>query len=236
MNSKNKLIYSVICLIIVVGTIVALIAGFNVEKNYKQNQKIEIYLGRKVEFDKISQIADEVFGKNKATVQIVEIYNESVQISAVEISEEQKNNLVEKINNLYKDENATDTKNLSGSENTEDTVDTEATGTEVAQTSESLIDASTIKIISIGDVKTWDVVKPYIFPVIITLIVALVYVAVKNWKNNVIKKVLALIMYVIVAELTLFALFAIVRFPIGTFTPVLMLATFVLTVWCKNRD
>ena len=236
MNSKNKLIYSVICLIIVVGTIVALSAGFNVEKNYKHNQKIEIDLGREVELDKISQITDEVFGKNKATVQIVEIYNESVQISAVEISEEQKNNVVEKINNLYKAENATETQISSETENIEDQVHTEDTQTEVAQTSESLIDASTVKIITIGDVKVWDVVKPYIFPIIITLIVTLVYVAVKNWKNDGIKKVLTLVISAIVAELTLFALFAIVRFPIGTFTPVLMLATFVLTVWCKNRD
>ena len=68
------------------------------------HQKIELVIGETVDVTRIQEKADEVFGEGNSVVQIVEVFKDSVQITAKEISEEQKNNLVEKVNELYPQE------------------------------------------------------------------------------------------------------------------------------------
>ena len=102
MKQKNKKIItiSIISLIILIGIVVVGIWGFNKELRFEQSQRIDIYLNQKVDVSKIKGIANEILGINNM-VQTVEIYEDMVTIRAKTISEEQKNNIVNKIKENY---------------------------------------------------------------------------------------------------------------------------------------
>lgn len=102
LTDKNKKIFAIaiIALIIFAGIIVIATVGFNKEQKYLETQSIDIYIEQKVEYSKIKNIANDILGKNN-TVQIIEIYEDMVTIKAKQISEEQKNNIVNKIKENY---------------------------------------------------------------------------------------------------------------------------------------
>ena len=101
-TEKNKTIYmvAIIALIILIGIVVTGILGFNKELRYSESQRIDVYIEQKVDKAKIQEIVDEVIGKNNM-VQTVEIYQDMVTIRAKSISEEQKNDIVNKIKENY---------------------------------------------------------------------------------------------------------------------------------------
>ena len=101
-TEKNKKIcaFILIALIIMAGIIVTIVFGFNKELKYQQSQSVEVYVEQKVDRAKIKEIANEVLGRNNM-VQTIEIYQDMVSISAKNISEEQKNDIVNKIKENY---------------------------------------------------------------------------------------------------------------------------------------
>lgn len=97
---NKKIIIAITALLLVVGVILALTIGFNVELKYKATQRIELSLGKEFEKNDIKNIANEVIGQEN----IVEKINEdedAVAIIAEEISDEQKSEIVNKINEKY---------------------------------------------------------------------------------------------------------------------------------------
>lgn len=102
LTEKNKKIFTIaiIILIIAAGIIVTAVFGFNKELKYSQTQYIDVYVGQEIEQNKIKDIANEVLGRNNI-VQTIEIYKDMVTIRAKSISEEQKNDLVNKIKENY---------------------------------------------------------------------------------------------------------------------------------------
>lgn len=102
LKEKNKKILAIIIisLIIIAGIIVTVILGFNKELKYSQTQSIDIYLEQGFDQSKIKDTANEVLGKDNI-VEVVEIYEDMVTIRAINISEEQKNDLVNKIKENY---------------------------------------------------------------------------------------------------------------------------------------
>lgn len=102
MKQKNiKIITTaIIALIILIGIVVVGIFGFNKELSAEQSQSIEIYVGQSIDEAKIKGIARDILGNN-SIVQTIEIYKDMVTIRANEITEEQKNNIVNKIKENY---------------------------------------------------------------------------------------------------------------------------------------
>jgi preprotein translocase subunit SecF len=111
LTSKNKIIYGLALLIIIVGIIVVVAKGFNVGLDYMPNQKIEIYIGKQFDLKDIKDITNEVFENQKVSIKKVELFEDMVSISSKEITEEQRDNLVQKINEKYELE--TDASNTS---------------------------------------------------------------------------------------------------------------------------
>lgn len=97
---KNKIIVSIIAIIILVGIIIVSTVGFKVNLKYHANKKIEINMNKKFELDDIKKIASDVLDE-KVIAQKVEIYEDAVKIVAEEINEEEKNEIVNKINEKY---------------------------------------------------------------------------------------------------------------------------------------
>lgn len=92
---------ALIVLIIIAGIIMIAVKGFNFDLKYQKAQRVELYLQTEFNTADIKQITDEIFGKQKVMIQKVEVFEDSVSITTSSISEEQKNNLVTKVNEKY---------------------------------------------------------------------------------------------------------------------------------------
>lgn len=101
MKQNNKIGYLIIILVVVVGIIMVALKGFNFELKYQDAKRIEIVLNKDFEESEIKQIAKESFGGQKVLVQKLEIYEDAVTITAKEITDEQKTDLVNKVNEKY---------------------------------------------------------------------------------------------------------------------------------------
>ena len=100
MKKKNVIILAIAMIIVIAGIIVASTIGFNKQLRYQDSQKIDIYVAREVDVDKIKNIANEVLGKQNM-VQTIEIYQDMVTIRAKSISDEQKDSIINKIKENY---------------------------------------------------------------------------------------------------------------------------------------
>jgi len=98
---KNKILYAIIAIIIIVGAVLVYTQGFNFSLKYQNNQKIEIYIGKEFNKQDVKEITDEVFENAPVNIQTVELYKDTVAITAKEITDEQKTSIVEKMNEKY---------------------------------------------------------------------------------------------------------------------------------------
>ena len=98
--NKKILISAIIILIVIIGIIMTIILGFNKEDRFEQAQRIDVYIEEKVDLEKVKAKVNEVLGNNNI-VQVVEVYEDMVTIRAKEITEEQKNEIVNKLKEIY---------------------------------------------------------------------------------------------------------------------------------------
>lgn len=215
-STKNKIIGIVSILLVIIALIVVIVGGFNVERKYQSYKKIKIYVGEEIDIEKIEKIVNDVIGKNKATVQKIEIYNDTFQITAKEMTEEQKNTIVDKVNELYPIE----------------TVDNNAENTETSVR----VKKEDVNIVSASNVRLRDVFKPYIMPLVIATVCIIVYGAIRYRKIGVIRVILETIGVLLGVQILLLSVLAIIRFPMGRFTPALILIAYIMSVlYISNR-
>ena len=105
LNNKNKIMYGIAFLIIIIGVIVIFTKGFTKSLEYGNSQKIEIYIGKEFNTNDIKSMTDEVFEGKQVSIKKVELFKDMVSISAKEISQEQKDAMIEKIKEKYSLEN-----------------------------------------------------------------------------------------------------------------------------------
>lgn len=203
MKQKNiKIIISaIIALIILAGIVVVNIWGFNKELQYEKGQSIEVYLEQKTDIAKIKEIVNNELGtKNK--VQTVEIYEDMVIIRAQSISEEQKNNIVNKIKENYQFEQTAEKTNIKTEPET----------------------------------RIRDMYKKYVIPFIISGGLIVVYMGIRYYKKDIVKVIITTIAIPVVAELVLLSVIAITRIPVGRFTPVLVILTYIASIMHVSNE
>lgn len=101
----KKIIIGLLICLMIAAIIVISTLGYNVGIKYSENIQIDIAIGKNVNIEEIKQIADEVFGKGKSIVQVVDLYNDMVEITVKEATDEQIESLNTKINEKYELEN-----------------------------------------------------------------------------------------------------------------------------------
>lgn len=101
LTKSKKIIIAIIAILMIIATIVVLTIGFNVELKFQDSKKIELYLEKEFEVSDIKQITDEVLQGQKVIIQKVEVYEDMVSITAKEITDEQKNEIINKVNEKY---------------------------------------------------------------------------------------------------------------------------------------
>lgn len=99
---KSKLIQiALITLVLIIGLIMVLTIGFNKELKYKDHVQVQLYLEKEINKADIRNITNEVLAGQEVVIQDVELYNDAVLISTTSISDEQKTNLLNKVNEKY---------------------------------------------------------------------------------------------------------------------------------------
>lgn len=108
----NKIIIAIIVALIIIATIITATIGFEVELKFKDSQKIELYLEKEFEMSDIQNITNEVFKNQKVIIQKIEVYEDALSITASEITEDQKEQIINKVNEKYNTQVSTDQVNI----------------------------------------------------------------------------------------------------------------------------
>lgn len=96
---KNKILCAII-LIIIAGIIMVIVKGFNVENSYKEHYRIIVDMKGQFNNEDVEKITKDIFNED-ITVQKATKMNDFVAISVSSISEENKLELVNKLNEKF---------------------------------------------------------------------------------------------------------------------------------------
>lgn len=192
---KKKILIAVMACIIIVGFAMIGFVGLNFDINYTANKEIDIYLGTQFEISDIRGLVKEVIGNERAVIQKVELYEEIVSIKVKEISDEQIEQLLTKINEKY---------NLE-------------------------IKKDDITITNNPNLRGRELVKPYILPIAISVVLVLVYAGIKFYRVNSIEVISKLIGLNIIAQLFYVSVLAITRLPVNRLTIPVSIAIYIAT-------
>ena len=186
-----------IALVIIAGIVMIAVKGFNFDLKYQDTQRVELYLKTEFKISDIKNITNEVFENQKVMIQKVEVFEDSVSITTTSISDEQKSNLVTKVNEKY--------------------------GTELT--------AEDITIEDIGHTRGRDIIKPYIVPFAIAIVVVLIYLGIRYYKLSTAKVIAKSIGILLLTQIVLFSVIAITRIPIGRLTIPMVILVYLLTLF-----
>lgn len=107
-TKKQKIALILLAIVIIVGIAVTLTVGFNFELKMKDAKKVELYLQNNFEISDIKNITNEVMPDQEVMIQKIEVFEDSVSIISKDITEEQKQKLIEKVNEKYQTELSAD--------------------------------------------------------------------------------------------------------------------------------
>lgn len=97
----KKIVYAVLAVIIIIGIIVIATVGFNVDVIYSNHREVKVYVGKDYNINEVNKIVNEVISDEKVVINNVEKFNDSFVIKAKKISDEQVENLKQKIIERY---------------------------------------------------------------------------------------------------------------------------------------
>lgn len=95
------IVIAIEALVILAGIVIINIMGFNKELRFSQGERIDVYIENEADKAKVKSIVNEVLGNQNNMVQTVEIYQDMVTIRAKEITDDQKNDIVNKLKENY---------------------------------------------------------------------------------------------------------------------------------------
>lgn len=195
-NTKKTLLYIMIAIIIIVGAIMCSLKGFNIELLYSSRQEIMLSHSTELDVAKIEEISKSVLENKKVKVQKLERFGNAVEIISTEITEEEKENIINKVNEEY----------------------------------DSNISNDDINIINVPNTRIRDILKPYILPGIITLVIILLYFVIVYHKIGLKKILLKGILVPIITELTYYSIIAITRIPFGRVVNAIAIGLYVISI------
>lgn len=100
-SQKTKILALFIAIVIIAGMIVTFTIGLNFDLKYQEAKRIQLYLQKDFEVLDIRQITNEVLPNQSVIIQKVEVFEDTVSILAKDMTEEQKTNIINKINEKY---------------------------------------------------------------------------------------------------------------------------------------
>lgn len=99
-NSKKIVLLGII-LLIIAGVIVVALRGFNVSLLFGNHESIELKIGSQMDINKCQEICNEIFAEKEFVLKELEVFGNSIQINVTSITDDEKTNLVNKINESF---------------------------------------------------------------------------------------------------------------------------------------
>lgn len=197
---NKKIIYGILALIVLVGAVLVVTIGLKLDMKNDANTKIYVYIGKEFDNNDIEQIAKETFETDTVIVQKVEIYNEMALITIKEQNTENINEKIESLNSKINEKYGLENK-------TEDIVINNET-----------------------KINMYSVIKPYILPMLISLIVILVYSSIIYRKLGILKNIIIYVLTVIGSQLLYASILVITRLPFNMFIIPIGLIIYAITI------
>lgn len=196
MKNIQKVIYIIIAILIIAGICVVSIKGYKKELDYSDRQIIVLTNNLGFDKTKVEEIAKNVLVNKEVKVLEVERFSNAVEIISTEINEQEKEDIINKVNEEYTLE----------------------------------IQKDDISIIDIKETKIKDMINPYIFSVILTFILIIVYFMIMYHKLG-LKNIFAKSVFIpILFEIMYFSVIAIARVPLGKVVFAISMGIYVLSI------
>ena len=174
-SGSKKIVLLGLILLIIAGIVVVALKGFNVDLMLEQHEAINIVIGKEINIKDVKGICKEVFKNKQTIIRTVDLFNDSFNIGVESITDEEKNELINKLNEKY--------------------------GTELK--------IEELNVYTVSNVRIRDLIRPYITPVFISIIVI-----VRFRKMSVIKLLGKLIGTIVLTEALIASIIAITRIPV----------------------
>lgn len=197
----KKIVYGVLACIVIIGAIILFTLGLNVDMIYSKNVEIDVYIGKTVEINEIKEIAKEIFPNEKIMVQKIELFDDMISITMKDKTDEELKEKVERLNTKINEKYGTENK-----------VENDIT------------------IIHNPKIKLFSILKPYLLPVAISMIIILVFVGIRYKKLGMTKIIASYVGYTIMIEAVYLSILAITRFPINRLVIPTGLVIYIVTV------
>lgn len=181
LDGSKKIILLGLILLIIAGIVVVALKGFKVDMLYQQHVSMDILVGKEINLEEFNQICKDVFGSKKYVVRYVETFGDSVNISVESITDEEKQNLIDKVNEKY--------------------------GTSIT--------VNSVDVLNNPNIRLRDLVRPYIKPLIISVVLIVVYLVVRFRKQPWYSVLGKLLLCILLVEAVLVSIIAIFRVPLS---------------------
>lgn len=182
----KKVLYAILICIIIAGIVVIATIGLKADLIYSKNVEIDVPIDNGYEDKDIEAIAKEVFGNEEVIVQDVELFGDLVSIKVPDnLSEDDLNAKVEDLNNKINEKYSLENK------------------------------IDDIEITHNPKIKLSSLILPYALTLSISMVIILVYVAIRYKKLGVLKTLISYILWIVATELVLLSIIAITRYPVN---------------------
>ena len=197
----KKVIYAILICLIIAGIVIIATVGLKADIIYSKNVELDIYLGKSFEIKDIQNIVNEVFPKERAIIQEIELFEDTVSITLEDNrTEEELNSKIEelnkKINEKYELEN--EVKDITVTHNPK--------------------------------IKLSSILMPYVYSLGISLVIILIYVGIRYRKLGIVKTLITYLLAIGATEILLLSVIAITRFPINRLVIPVGLLIFVVVI------
>lgn len=197
----KKIVYIILICIIIAGIIIIPTIGLNADLIYSKNVEIDVYLGKTFNMNDMENLVNEVFPDEKNIIQQIEVFGDMVAITIPDTrTEEELDTKVEELT------------------------------AKINEKYELEITSDDVQVTHNPKVRLSSVVIPYALWIGISVVLILVYVAIRYRKLGVAKTLLTYIISIVAVELLLLSIIAITRYPVNRIIVPLGLAAFVIVV------
>ena len=232
MKSYNKkIIIFALALLILAGIIVVVLKGFNVSLDLRSHATLKFVFDTKFEKKDVENICKEVFGDKEYKIKQVEVFSDAVYIISPTITDTEKEALLTKLNDLYHpgDEVKSSTKTTDEASEAVDNTDeiSQEENTENNKTIyDELVEGTDYASFEDNKVRIRDIVKPYIKPSLISMLIIFIYIAIRYKKihnGNILLTIVETFGEMLVVLLSILSVIAITRIPFtSALIPILM--------------
>ena len=197
---KKKIMYLVLILIVILGATIIGTKGLKTDIVYGQNTRIDVYLGKEYNKEEIENIAKETFGVNRIIINQVEYYADMFSLT-IKSDIDELDKKVEEFNKKINEKY--ELQNEIGKQ---------------------------VEVKKQAKIKLSSMLKPYIIPVVTSLLIILVYAVIRFRKIGIIKTLMNYVLTILASESVYLSLLAICRININRIVIPIGLLIYVLGI------